>query len=583
MEYNNLPTSEEIDELEKCLKENAKSLMNDHSNLTRVTASWFRTDSNDTEHLSLRKLRKELCIALYVHIKGYIPVGEKYFPAEIGGFPVVVREGIFTLCRGSKEYHENVKMGCEISAEMFGTLGAFVEFKDDNHLYGLTCAHVVFGRKKFEILLQNGVFKDVIDVWQPAAHNANCQPLGKTVLEVYKSGGNGIAGMEFALIKIRTEGLLKAHSPMTLIICQQYQEIRFGQDSPFVFTSGNAKNATDIPFQLVYKYGSESKLTQGVCRVNGASVRPLKFEDNILNTELVLHDQIEIMNVETQFAVNGDSGALVFVKDENKELTALGMFEGNFKGTSIYVCSPIYDILNEISRICKKQCWLKRFVPSDSRINEPRIHSQLHDTVMSLSGSVSQLHGRLESLDQGFAQDLAKHKQEISNELKKQHDEHLKSALEREELKNQNEELKKQGDEHIKQSQEIKDRQKRQEKQSEELKEELRRQGDEHVKHSQEIKERQERQEKQSEELKEELRRQGDEHVKHSQEIKDRQERQEAQSEELKEELRRQGDEHVKQSQEIKEGQERQGKELKDELKKQMEQIVMLLKKEQSL
>jgi hypothetical protein len=167
-----------------------------------VTASWFRTDSNDTEHLSLRKLRKELCIALYVHIKGYIPVGEKHFPAEIGGFPVVVREGIFTLCRGSKEYHENVKMGCEISAEMSGTLGAFIEFKDDNHLYGLTCAHVVFGRENFENLLQNGVFKDVIDVWQPAAHNANCQPLGKTVLEVYKSGGNGIAGMEFALIKI---------------------------------------------------------------------------------------------------------------------------------------------------------------------------------------------------------------------------------------------------------------------------------------------------------------------------------------------------------------------------------------------
>ncbi|XP_060605112.1 uncharacterized protein LOC132757742 isoform X2 [Ruditapes philippinarum] len=607
MEYNNLPTSEEIEKLEKCLKENAKSLMNNHSNLTRVTASWFRTDRNDTEHLSLRK---ELCIALYVHIKGYIPVGEKYFPTEIGGFPVVVREGIFTLCKGPNEYHENVKMGCAIGAEMVGTLGAFIEFENDNDLYGLTCAHVVFGHDKLKAILQKGicVFDDGIVVCQPA--NTNYKPLGKTVAAVYKSGGNGISGMEFTLIRIHqsrwpTEGTFPDDS--------DYLSAGFGPDTPFEFASGNTLNTRRLPFPLVYKYGCESKLTQGVCRVNGSSVRTLKFQDNILDTELVLHDQIEIMNIESQFALKGDSGALVFIKDENKELSAFGMFEGKFQGTNIYVCTPIYDVLNEIKRICNKQCRFKRFLPSDSQINDPRLHDQLHDTVMSLSGSVSQLHGRLESLDQGFA----KHKLEISNEL----GEYLKRTLEisdqqkiqREELKNQNDELKKQGDEHIKQSQEIKERQERQEKQSEELKEELRRQGDEHVKQSQEIKERQERQEKQSEELKEELRRQGDEHVKqsqeikqrqerqekqgkelkeelrrqgdehvkHSQEIKERQERQEAKSEELKEELRRQGDEHVKQSQEIKEGQERQGNELKDELK-QMTQILMLLTQQKS-
>ncbi|XP_060607485.1 uncharacterized protein LOC132759686 [Ruditapes philippinarum] len=281
MEYNNLPTSEEIDKLEKCLKQNAKSLMNNHSNLTRVTASWFRTDRNDTEHLSLRK---ELCIALFVHIKGYIPVGEKYFPTEIGGFPVVVREGIFTLCKGPNEYHENVKMGCAIGAEMVGTLGAFIEFENDNDLYGLTCAHVVFGHDKLKAILQKGicVFDDGIVVCQPA--NTNYKPLGKTVAAVYKSGGNGISGMEFALIRIHqsrwpTEGTFPDDS--------DYLSAGFGPDTPFEFASGNTLNTRRLPFPLVYKYGCESKLTQGVCRVNGSSVRTLKFQDNILDTELV--------------------------------------------------------------------------------------------------------------------------------------------------------------------------------------------------------------------------------------------------------------------------------------------------------
>ena len=203
-EYENPLTSEEKEKVEKCLRKNGKLLMDSHSNLTRVTASWFTEDKSNTENSSIKR---ELCIALYVHIKGYIPLGEKHFPSEIAGFPVVVREGIFTLCRGANEYHQNVKMGCAIGGERIGTLGAFIEFENDTNLYGLTCAHVVFGDTKLRTVLEKGTifFDNTIEtVYQPASE-IDLKPLGKIDTVIYKSGGNGLAGMEIALLNINQD------------------------------------------------------------------------------------------------------------------------------------------------------------------------------------------------------------------------------------------------------------------------------------------------------------------------------------------------------------------------------------------
>ena len=203
-EYDNPLSHEEMDNAEKCLKDNAKSLMKKHTNLTRVTSSWFR-EEKDT-NAETPSLRRELCIALYVSFKGYIPVGEKYFPKNIGGFPVVVREGIFTLCKGANEYHQNVKMGCAIGGERIGTLGAFIELENDTSLYGLTCAHVVLENLKLKTLIEKGtVFfnNSCQTVFQPATEDF--KPLGTAVVVHYQRGGNGLVGMEIAVIKINQD------------------------------------------------------------------------------------------------------------------------------------------------------------------------------------------------------------------------------------------------------------------------------------------------------------------------------------------------------------------------------------------
>ncbi|XP_045208642.1 uncharacterized protein LOC123560535 [Mercenaria mercenaria] len=349
----NRPSPEEIQDLEKCLRENAKLLMERHTKLTLVTAGWFKASVDETGQYSVKK---ELCIVLYVHVKGFLPLNEKPFPTKLEKYPVDVREGIFTLCGGPYDYHRNVKMGCGIRGEGPGTLGAFVEFENDGNLYGITCAHVVFGNEKLKWILEHGYTEINSDelVYQPVS-----DPFGTAVVALYKEGGNGIPGMEIALIKINQDRL---PTDGTFPDDSEYAAAGFGPDRPFVFCSGKVwESESRLQYPVVYKYGCESKLTTGICRVNGASVRTHVFKANILGSELVLHDQIEIQSLGAcPFAKLGDSGALIFTNEQIPgELSALGIFEGQME--NVFTATPICAVLGELRRITNKHCMLKTY------------------------------------------------------------------------------------------------------------------------------------------------------------------------------------------------------------------------------
>ena len=224
-------------------------------------------------------------------------------------------------------------------------------------------------------------------------------------------------------------------------------------------------------------------MTQGVCRFNGASVRTKTLKKNVLGCELVLHDQIEIQQMEhSPFAKNGDSGALVFTDDEVHGLSALGLVEGSMKDkdTEVHMITPINYVLHEIFIHKNRKCRLKMFPQLNPQNTDSRINAGHSDTASPLSVNVQHVQDKLDILEQ----DLTKHKIEITNELQKQHDEYKKTSqeiknqqeLQKEELKRQiEEELKKQGEENKKQSREIIERQEKQsnesKKQSQEIKE----------------------------------------------------------------------------------------------------------------
>ncbi|XP_053408302.1 uncharacterized protein LOC123560065 [Mercenaria mercenaria] len=501
LDTSNRPSATGIQDLEVCLRENAKTLMKEHSELTRVTAGWYRACVNDTGQYSLQK---QLCIVLYVHVKGFVPLDEKPFPTQIGKYPVDVREGIFTLCRGPNDYHENLKMGCAVRGESQGTLGAFIEFENDVDLYGITCAHVVFGNEKLKWIIEHGQVnypnsETGETVYQPASQTF-IAPFGKTVMALYDEGGNGGPGMEIALIKIiqnrwPTEGTFPDDS--------SYRQKGFGLDNPFTFCSGKVwKPNSRFHSPIVYKYGGESRLTSGIFRVEGASVRTRTFKDSVLGAEMIMHDQIEIHSLDgSTFATKGDSGAFIFANEQNdSELSAVGLFEGKFEGENIYTVTPMFAVLNKLRRLFSKQCALKKFAPFHSRFEDPPLGVDLYRKVSSLNENVTVLSEKLERIEQGLAQDLAQHKKEITEGLQKQSEEQKRQTLE---LKDQQ---KRQSEEHKKQTQEIKDQQKRQseeqKRQTLELKDQQKRQSEEHRKQTQELKDQQKRQSEQTQEIK---------------------------------------------------------------------------------
>jgi hypothetical protein len=98
-------------------------------------------------------------------------------------------------------------------------------------------------------------------------------------------------------------------------------------------------------FSQVIKYGMKSKLTSGRYHSSGGSAT---FQNKPKKFKYFLADQIVIKDDCGKFSEEGDSGAMVFVIDENKALMALGILTArDDKAKKTYV-TPIWNILEEI-------------------------------------------------------------------------------------------------------------------------------------------------------------------------------------------------------------------------------------------
>ncbi|XP_053388480.1 uncharacterized protein LOC128551609 [Mercenaria mercenaria] len=346
--------SEEMDKLTTYVKQNAKKLMQQHSNLTKISASWVKSSGYNTLDACIKKIP---CIALYVHIKGLVPINEEPFQKTIVEYPFDVREGVFTLCGKPSDFHRNVKMGCEIDSgygTQQGTIGPFFEFQENSEIYYLTSAHVLLDTRQMELLTkrQDGcIFYGISgsDTFQPpetktVKEESKRYYLGKIELAVYKEGDDNAAGMELALVR-----LSKDRVPVDGSFPEISNMSEFGQGYPFHYSSGKYVGMKKLTHTTdVYKYGCTSGLTKGRCFVHGSSVRTNKLQERGYGIDITLYNQIEIASITPKqpFAVQGDSGAVVLVRDGN-DLAAVGLFEGRME--HYFVVTPIEDIVRELS------------------------------------------------------------------------------------------------------------------------------------------------------------------------------------------------------------------------------------------
>jgi hypothetical protein len=136
-----------LEEMRKCVNKNADDLFKKHSNLNVILPSLMKSVGYMS---SKHDIKIKPCIALYVSVKGCIPLNETLFEKEIDGFPTDDLEGeLEPFIGGPNQYHTHLKMGVAIHANVIvenkifgGTLGGFIEHSVHG-LCGITL-HMLF-------------------------------------------------------------------------------------------------------------------------------------------------------------------------------------------------------------------------------------------------------------------------------------------------------------------------------------------------------------------------------------------------------------------------------------------------------
>ncbi|XP_053392231.1 uncharacterized protein LOC123539328 [Mercenaria mercenaria] len=334
-----------LEELRKCIAHHADDLLERHSNINVIVPSLKKSKGYYSDNHSIID---EPCIALYVPLKGCIPIHEDPFPQELDGYKVDVLEGKFeTYEGGPNEFHEHLKMGLAIHAKILdsnkhllgGTLGGFV-----NHpvykMCGITCAHVLCSSEEMNFIKYCGI-KDGLDkpVFQPV--NDESAPFGRVVMAVYKSGDESSSGMEAALFRIEERHPEDGSFPIA------FNDIQAGFDEnrPLTYNSGVVCEASSIsPRTEVFKYGMTTGITRGSFALQGAVVRKERNEGNRHSFGYSLKDQLVVLQIGMEpFAEPGHSGALVLIEGDHHDSVAIGIVEGGIKGR-VFV-TPICDIL----------------------------------------------------------------------------------------------------------------------------------------------------------------------------------------------------------------------------------------------
>ncbi|XP_060607200.1 uncharacterized protein LOC132759453 [Ruditapes philippinarum] len=196
-----------LENIRKCVNKNADDLLQKHSNLNVILPSLMKSVgymSDKQEH----EIKIKPCIALYVSVKGYIPLNETPFEKEIDGFPTDVLEGEFEpFIGGPNHYHEHLKMGVAIHANVSigdkilgGTLGGFINHSVHG-LCGITSAHVVYDSAELARVKNAKELSLIKTVYQPI--NECMSAFGEVVLAIYNEGTESESGMEVALISIK--------------------------------------------------------------------------------------------------------------------------------------------------------------------------------------------------------------------------------------------------------------------------------------------------------------------------------------------------------------------------------------------
>uniref|UniRef100_A0A8W8NUK1 Uncharacterized protein n=1 Tax=Magallana gigas TaxID=29159 RepID=A0A8W8NUK1_MAGGI len=309
--------TEERKELRKFVRSNTNKIFATYSTVVLVSAS---TD----------------CILICCLDKTLIPFGEKKLPEFLEGWPCDVREGIPLLniscnnCKASKP--NSVEAGCSIgipSTVNSGSVGFFVEPRKKMHTFEcgfLTACHVAINDfdklyQYNELLSESPLGENKHVIVHPSTGDNNI------IGEVFESfiGNFGLSGTGLDLAVVKTYSSPEKGEKETLDVIKE-DDLDFGE----YITVKKCGNTTGTTFG----YLSDCALS---VRVNS----PLSS-----NMLLKFDNCYAVKNIDVPFFKEGDSGAGVFVVQNDGTLKPLGIAFSSL-GPMTIVCK-IDDFLDKL-------------------------------------------------------------------------------------------------------------------------------------------------------------------------------------------------------------------------------------------
>ncbi|XP_062578680.1 uncharacterized protein LOC134240617 [Saccostrea cucullata] len=348
-------------EIESLLRDHARLLFKNHSNLEVSSISAYRSQQNGNI------LEKQWCIALYCSCKGVVPLSEEEFPSSIEGCPTDIREGFFYwfpnntgkgFSKNPKDVLQPLVMGCSIGGKdknLEGTLGGFVSFENGagQERGFITTAHTFFDQPQ----------TSSIEIVQPSygIQNEN-NVCGVHVKSVFPTQQDqyGVS-VDASLIKLTERfpdrGTFSGYTVADLSILGFSKEKPPEYDTDEIRDYRNNKHVNERG-NACCKSGTSSGFTKGYLKLNGLAVKyhdpSIPFSNSPSFCGFHYYSQLEINHLKglKDFAQAGDSGALVFQIDpqgcdKDDKLVCIGMVVG---GTSFgtTVVTPIASVLDEL-------------------------------------------------------------------------------------------------------------------------------------------------------------------------------------------------------------------------------------------
>ncbi|XP_052785219.1 uncharacterized protein LOC128220751 isoform X2 [Mya arenaria] len=363
-------TKDELQNVQSCQENMEEELFAKHYYLSMITSAPVKSYqySECDQHINVER---KVCLQLYIHAKGFIPIWEDPFEKQYRGIDTDIIECVFiSFGRTAREPHDNIKMGCLIQRENIppgstdiihppikgGTLGGFIEHPELG-LCGITCAHAMIYKREFEKCVEHNNklslqdwpedLKQKTAVYQPDQTSLDIGVLSEAY---YDTGSPSRPGFDIALIKIRNRHPINGKFPVV-----EQQGIR--REVGKVFESGAKVDYTTLAIDRhieVWKFGSATDSTSAFISSGPVTAREIRFGwQNDGTFEIKLHKQIQVTSLDPQvpFALRGDSGALVFHEQPpDRQLVCIGMVEGGFDGNpELTVVAPIMPVLDRLN------------------------------------------------------------------------------------------------------------------------------------------------------------------------------------------------------------------------------------------